>query len=105
MTTHYLLKGDDNQYLRLTRCPVRDMLDVEEKTPKLWATFRQYVDVYHPLYERGFLLVAGGVEDQPAHYLDGMVHIDMVERAQLARQMEIEAENEKRDRPPSGAEG
>lgn len=79
------------------------MLEAEKDDPQLWRTFRTYIDVLHPLYERGFLLVDGGVEDQPAHYLDGMVHIDMVERAELARQMEIEAEQAKHK--PGGFEG
>lgn len=52
----------------LTECPLRSVLRARETRPALAAEIDRYIDVYHPAYLKGFLLIAGGVVDQPARY-------------------------------------
>ena len=60
----------------LERCPLRTILLA---SPESRAELRRYVDSYLPAYRDGFLLVHGGLADQPARY---------VELIQLGRRLE-----------------
>lgn len=51
----------------LARCPVRDLLEAPEH---LTNEVARYVGTYYPAYRDGHLLVAGGIADQPARYLN-----------------------------------
>jgi hypothetical protein len=51
----------------LTLCPVRTMLLAPDAQ---LAEVNRYVDSYFPAYQDGHLLVAGGLADQPARYVE-----------------------------------
>lgn len=53
-------------------CPVRTL---QLAPPALLQEVTRHLTEYYPLYEAGHLLVAGGVADQPARYLDYMREI------------------------------
>lgn len=53
----------------LARCPIRELLLARDRDPELMGELERYTDTYYPAYRDGFLLVAGGVADQPARYL------------------------------------
>ena len=66
----------------LQRCPVRELLALRETDPRALTEFEQHVGTYWPAYKAGHLLVAGGIADQPARYVDMMHAIaDVVERS------------------------
>lgn len=54
----------------LTLCPVRTMQLAAQRTPELVAEIDRYVGSYYPAYRDGHLLVAGGLADQPARYVE-----------------------------------
>lgn len=57
----------------LERCPVRTLLLAD---PHLVGEMETYRAELWPLWEKGLLLAAGGIEDQPARYLDYMRAFD-----------------------------
>lgn len=61
----------------LQRCPRRDELEAPEEMGREVSRMRLE---YYPLFRRGHLLRAGGLEDQPALYLDHMTLLDGYER-------------------------
>lgn len=63
-------------------CPMRTM---RLAPVALRREVERHVHEYYPLYKDGHLLVAGGVADQPARYLDYMRTIGAVERVQQAK--------------------
>jgi hypothetical protein len=65
----------------LTECPLRTLLRARDDTPELAAEFDRHLGTYYPLYRDGHLLVAGGVGDQPARYLDYMITTRSMEDA------------------------
>lgn len=71
----------------LTRCPIRQLQLVED--PALQAEIIRWRDLYFPLYKKGHLLVAGGVSDQPARYLEAMQYLECLEAKIDKRYMQI----------------
>ena len=60
----------------LTRCPIRQLQLADDA---LSAEVVRWRDVYYPLYRKGHLLVAGGVSEQPARYLEAMQYLERLE--------------------------
>jgi|SRR4051812_24990356 hypothetical protein len=67
----------------LARCPVRTLQLAREENSQHVREADRYVDRYYPAYEDKHLLVAGGIADQPARY---------VEVIQLVRRIDRETE-------------
>ncbi|HEY7195512.1 MAG TPA: hypothetical protein VH439_17345 [Gemmatimonadales bacterium] len=80
----------------LPECPVRTMLRYEETRPQLMQELARHISRYAP-YERGVLLVAGGLDDQPARYLDFMEVIDRSTQARETRYLELIREEEEKN--------
>lgn len=59
----------------LTECPLRTLLRARQTQPEVMAEYDRYLTTYYPLYQDGHLLVEGGIENQPARYLDYMLAI------------------------------
>jgi hypothetical protein len=73
----------------LHECPLRTWLRAFEDQPALAQELVRYTGTYFPAYEDGHLLEAGGLADQPARYLDGMIAIRDTKRAVQARYDEL----------------
>lgn len=56
----------------LARCPLRTLQLIEERDPALGREYARMVGEYFPHYQRGHLLEAGGLADQPARYVAWM---------------------------------
>jgi hypothetical protein len=54
----------------LERCPVRTIQLAREQRDPIVEEVDRHADVYYPAYRDGFLLVRGGLSDQPARYLE-----------------------------------
>lgn len=80
----------------LAECPLRTLLRKRENDPALVQEVSQHVRVYFPAFERGVLLVAGGLADQPARYLELMTRIGETRRAVEAKHDEILEEQRRR---------
>lgn len=59
----------------LAECPLRTILRTHEDHPALGHEMDVHLQ-YYGAYDRGVLLVAGGVSDQPARYVELMDLID-----------------------------
>jgi hypothetical protein len=70
----------------LERCPVRTL---QLATPHLVDEIEALRTEIWPLWEKGLLLSAGGIEDQSARYLDYMREFDLTQRMVEAKAKEI----------------
>lgn len=77
---------------RLAECPLRTWVRAREQQRPLFDEIDRYLSTYHPAYRKGFLLVAGGIADQPARYLAMVQHIDAVWDQVDAKLVAIETE-------------
>lgn len=59
------------------------MRSVRETPTDVRTEVHRYLDVYLPAYDDGHLLVAGGIADQPARYLE---LIQLIRRTRTAAQ-------------------
>lgn len=59
----------------LTECPLRTILRLQETQPAISREVDTHLR-YYGAYDRGVLLVAGGISDQPARYVELMDRID-----------------------------
>lgn len=66
----------------LTRCPLRT---IQLAPPAAVQEMDRHVDRYYPAYQDGYLLVAGGIADQPARYLAMLEQIGQYERKAQAK--------------------
>lgn len=66
----------------LKMCPMRTL---REAPPEVRREVERHVNEYYPLYKDGHLLVAGGVSDQPARYLEYMRLISAMEKVVQAQ--------------------
>lgn len=79
--THHLLTGEP-----LARCPVRTLqLAAREDVEEL----DRYLTLYWPAYEKGHLLTAGGIGDQPARFLEFLAAIEATRERIDARWLEL----------------
>lgn len=83
--TENLITGE-----RLERCPLRTLQLAPAREA---AEIHRYVDSLYPAYEQGFLLVAGGIADQPARYVELVQLTAHYEKRVQAKYDEITAEN------------
>jgi hypothetical protein len=74
---------------------MRSLLRMQEKDPALVAEVNEHVRVYFPAFEHGALLVAGGLADQPARYLELMARIGQTKALTEAKHAEILEANRK----------
>lgn len=72
---------------------MRELLDAERRTPAVYAELELYVLTYWPAYRDGHLLVAGGVADQPARYLDMINEMQAAGVAAEIKYLEITAKD------------
>lgn len=79
----------------LDRCPVRTLQLAREAGSAELREVDRYVDVYFPAYEDKHLLVAGGIADQPARYVELIQLVRSIDRETEAKYRAITAENEK----------
>jgi hypothetical protein len=77
----------------LTECPLRTLLRAREEQPVLMQELDRYRDTYYPAYNDGHLLVAGGIADQPARYLDIVMALRTNEERMQRKFEETEAMN------------
>lgn len=56
-----------------------------QRTPELVAEIDRYVGTYYPAYRDGHLLVAGGLADQPARYVELVQLTQSMERVVQAK--------------------
>jgi alkaline phosphatase len=77
----------------LARCPLRSIQLARETDPTMSAAVDRAVDVLYPAYKDGHLLVAGGIADQPHHYLQMMGVIRDLDALGEATYRRIQAEN------------
>jgi hypothetical protein len=77
----------------LERCPVRTLQLAREAKSEYAREVDRYVDAYYPAYEDKHLLVAGGIADQPARYIDLIQLIRAIDRKTEAKYRAITAEN------------
>lgn len=78
----------------LERCPLRTLQLADEAGGagrSLAREVERHADVYFPAYRNGHLLVAGGVADQPARYLELMGMIGAMESRVQEKYAEIRA--------------
>jgi hypothetical protein len=74
------------------------MLRLHETEPDLAREIDRHIALYYPQYERGVLLVAGGMSDQPARFLELMARIEGVKSNVEAKYLEIkQKESERKD--------
>jgi hypothetical protein len=66
----------------------------QQYMPETAAEVDRYVDSYYPAYRDGHLLVAGGLADQPARYVELVQLTGELDRAVQAR---FDAEQAKED--------
>lgn len=78
----------------LAMCPVRTFQLAPEHLRN--EITRMQVQ-YYPLYKRGHLLAGGGVEDQPAKYMDYMLLLEATENRWEAAYMKAKAEESNSD--------
>jgi hypothetical protein len=89
--------GPPQQYWRenlitgetLTECPLRTWLRSFEEQPMLAQELLRFTGTYYPAYEAGHLLEAGGLADQSARYLDGMIAIGQLSAAVQSKYDEL----------------
>lgn len=74
---------------KLDRCPMRTTQLIRETDPDVVDELDRYREIYFPAYEDGHLLVAGGIGDQPARYLDIVGRIRSIEKQITARYLEL----------------
>jgi hypothetical protein len=77
----------------LTRCPLRAIQIARETDPGLSADVDRHIDVLYPAYQDGHLLVAGGIADQPAHYVGMMGIIRDIETIAVSEFRRIKNDN------------
>lgn len=75
----------------LERCPLRT---IQLANPHLSGEIETYRRELWPLWEKGHLLAAGGVEDQPARYLDMMREFDRTQLLVDLKAKAVSAESE-----------
>ena len=69
----------------LTRCPVR-LLQLAE--PEVRREILRWKDQY-PDFKKGHLLVAGGISDQPARWIEAMHCLESLDQRQQSKYLEI----------------
>jgi hypothetical protein len=79
----------------LALCPVRTLQLAREASSRHVAEVDRYVDRYYPAYEDQHLLVAGGIADQPARYVELIQLVRAIDRETEAKYHKITAENAK----------
>lgn len=72
----------------LAECPLRTMQRAQERNPQLAREIDAHLR-YYGAYDRGVLLVAGGISDQPARYLELMDLIDRQKAQTEAKHLEL----------------
>lgn len=77
---------------RLTECPLRTILRAHESNPKLAREVDAHLR-YYGAYDRGVLLVAGGISDQPARYVELMDRIDQQKNLTEAKHLDLMRKN------------
>lgn len=70
----------------LKRCPLRE---IQLAPGWMRAEMYEYLNVLHPLYEKGFLLQEGAVQDQPSRYIDYVRAIDVMQARWSRRHLEL----------------
>lgn len=70
----------------LHRCPIRDFILAK---PEEREEVERYKMVYFPNYQKGHLLVDGGVSEQPARYIEVMTYLESLKERMEARYREI----------------
>lgn len=75
---------------RLDRCPVRSL---QLADAAVVGEVDRYVDIYYPAYEDKHLLVAGGLADQPARYVDLIQLVRRIDRETESKFHEIKEKN------------
>lgn len=76
----------------LERCPVRTLQIADPRLAGEIETFRYEI---WPLWQRGLLLSAGGIEDQSARYLDMMRVFDRTQERVEAKARDLAGESER----------
>lgn len=72
----------------LRECPLRSILRAHEEHPALAREVDTHLR-YYGAYDRGVLLVAGGISDQPARYVELMAMIDDQKHATEAKHLDL----------------
>jgi hypothetical protein len=72
----------------LAECPLRTILRMQETDPHLSREVDTHLR-YYGAYDRGVLLVAGGISDQPARYVELMALIDQQKNETEAKHLEL----------------
>lgn len=73
---------------------MRTLLRSYDDEPNALRELNRYSDTYYPAYEDGHLLVAGGLTDQPARYLDMIMALRTSENQMQQKYDEVQAKNE-----------
>jgi hypothetical protein len=88
----------------LAECPLRTILRAHEERPALAREVDAHLR-YYGAYDRGVLLVAGGISDQPARYIELMDRIDRQKNETEAKHLEMMRTNGEEDREPPSQGG
>jgi hypothetical protein len=83
-----LISGDSFE-----RCPVRTIQLARADPRSVVHEVERYIDVYHPAYQDGHLLVQGGIADQPSRYLAIIGEIRAASARVERKMLEISKEN------------
>lgn len=72
----------------LAECPLRTIIRAHEDHPRLGREVDTHLR-YYSAYDRGVLLVSGGISDQPARYIELMDLIDRQKNETEAKHLEL----------------
>jgi hypothetical protein len=78
---------------RLDRCPLRTLQLAREAKSEHVREVDRYVDTYYPAYEDKHVLVAGGIADQPARYVDLIQLVRRIDRETETKFRAVQKEN------------
>jgi hypothetical protein len=79
----------------LARCPVRTLQLAREASDPHVREADRYVETYHPAYTDKHLLIAGGIADQPARYVELVQLIGRINHQVDAKYAALTKENAK----------
>lgn len=70
----------------IERCPIRQL---QLAPTDLREEVLRWKHTYFPLYEKGHLLVDGGIADQPARWLEAMLYLENLSARMDAKHVEL----------------
>jgi hypothetical protein len=73
----------------LALCPLRTLQLADDTDPARAREAARYMDQYYPAYRDHHLLVAGGIADQPARYLELIRLVGAIDREMEAKYLEV----------------